>query len=226
MSPEEAVKLRYVKLRYTAWGVLGGVLIGLPILTPLTALGLKIDHTVKGFVHIFQKGDLPVIIAGGSIDARAVSQSWTLQTPKKEYSVILPNSGNNFVTFEGFDEKPPDLDETKSWKIRIDNRDLGGSPKIEAVKLCSNQNCDIGGTPDANGNVFLKAGNKARWKETGSSKKVLHFHDTDCDGTADNDNETSCDAIVQIMVHTAAHPGGQPYTCTGGQCDITVGMTY
>jgi hypothetical protein len=228
MSPEAVVKLRYPVL-----GILGGLLLGLLLLTPLTPLGASIDIII-GKVHILAKGDTPIVIAGGSIHALDYFDAGWVPVPHTTnvFEATLKHSGNNFVTFAGFPAPAPsDLDANSSWKIRITNKDPGHPRKEDAIVLCSRLDCAVGATPDALGIVYMKIrSTNARWYQVNAKNKVLHFHDTsnNCDpSTVADDTESSCDAIVDIVLHTPTNPGGlPPYTCTDGQCSITIGMTY
>lgn len=185
--------------------------------------GVATVFTVK---IIMSEGDTPIVIAGGSLYGVAIPQGWSPNTPGKSYSARV-GFNTDYISLKDFTlvsggPAPGSITGTGGWNISISNKDSGGNTKSDAVFLCSKQNCNPQSGLD--GNVYLSAGAKGRWKEQVSLSLLyeLRFHDTDCDGSS-GDTESTCDTIAQITITTKNQPP-VTYLCPSGTCRIIVGM--
>jgi hypothetical protein len=195
--------------------VAAGAVVGL-------AVALLINKSESG-------GDTPIIIAGGSIYGDAYYQGWVQDSPyyasvgsQAQLDNILLQK---FTLADGVTPAPDSITGTGGWVITFSDKDSQGNSKPNAISFCSKKNCNPQSGLDQDGNVYLSAGPKGRWREKNSGKVLyeLRFHDTDCDGSS-GDTESSCDIISQITITTKNQPQAT-YLCPTGTCRVIVGMT-
>lgn len=216
-----------MKLKMLAWP-------GLALL--LLAGNLQIVH----WLEIFQVGDSPINIGGGSTYADTGILNWW--TPIDAQGVTLygaKSSDKTTLVLHGLlDDKgndaPSTLTNTGPWLVFFDTSYPPGWPA--SISFCSDpvkpanfplqpstQYCTSSAPNPDSKTVYAQVNDYARWErhsefpEVWRAKTRLHFHNRHCDGDQ-GPNETYCDAITTVYVTVTNDTGhkpvnGVPYHC-------------
>lgn len=141
--------------------------------------------------------DTPVVVWGGSIGANAKA---AFQGSNQKFQVPTTNAG--WLSFDGFDGFPPSQ-QFSGWVLRISNRSKNNSEKLEAIKICSNKQCD-GASLDPNNLVYIKIRSGA-WMTMPSNNELL-FHDSECDASGSTSDDRQCDFFMKLRVKSQGNP--------------------
>ena len=171
--------------------------------------------------HCFSiPADTPVLAAGSSIDlqARAAFQGSTTK-----YTVTGSNIG--WLFFDGIDQFPASQ-QFSGWILRISNRNKNNAEKPDAIKICSNQQCD-GASLDPNNIIYIKA-RAGGWLAMTDNNHLV-FHDSECDGSSSSANpgeNKQCDFFMKLRVKSQGNPdmvGKCSLAGTDGVCAVGIG---
>jgi hypothetical protein len=178
--------------------------------------------TGKFHAHCFTiPADTPVVVFGGSIDIDA-------KAPFQGSSTKFTATGNNIgsLSFDGFDQFPASQ-QFSGWVLRISNKSKNSVEKPEAIKICSNKQCD-GLSLDPNNTIYIKVRSGA-WLAMPASTQLV-FHDSECDGSSSNANpgeNRQCDFFMKLRVKSHDLAQDLVAKCssggTDGLCAIGIG---
>jgi hypothetical protein len=171
--------------------------------------------------HCFSiPADTPVLAAGSSIDMQAKTP---FQGNTTKYTVTGSNIGSLF--FDGIDQFPSSQ-QFPGWVLRISNRNKHSVEKPDALKICSNKQCD-GASLDPNNIIYIKA-RAGAWLAMPDSTHLV-FHDSECDGSSTSANpgmSSQCDFFVKLRVKSQGQPdmvGKCALAGADGICAVGIG---